>query len=124
MIARLRSEQGFTLVEALVSVAILTAALVVFIAGLSTGVLSSGHSDRLSTAHELARSQMEYVKELPFQPSPATYATVTPPAGYTVSAAASDVPGGVGDASIQLVTVQVAKDGAPVFTLEGYRVDR
>jgi type II secretory pathway pseudopilin PulG len=124
MIARLRSEQGFTLVEALVSVAILTLALVVFISGLSTGVLSTSHSDRLSTAHELARSQMEYVKELPYQPAPATYATVTPTAGYTVSAAAADLPGVVSDASIQLVTVSVAKDGAPVFTLEGYRVDR
>lgn len=124
MIARLQSEQAFTLVEALVSVAILTLALVVFIAGLSTGVLSSGHSDRLSTAHELARSQMEYVKELPYQAAPATYPTVTPPTGYGVTAAASDVPGGLGDPDIQLVTVQVTKDGAPVFTLEGYRVDR
>ncbi len=122
MIARLQSEQGFTLVEALVSVAILTLALVVFITGLSTGVLSSGHSDRLSTAHELARSQMEYTKDLVFQPAPATYATVTPPATYGVTASAASI--AEGDADVQLVTVAVSKDGAVVYTLEGYKVNR
>jgi Tfp pilus assembly protein PilV len=122
MIARLQSEQGFTLVEALVSVAILTMALMMFLLGLSTGVLSSAQSDRLSSAHELARSQMEYTKELPYQAAPVTYATVTPPTGYTVTASASNVPGG--DAEIQLVTVAVMKDGIPVFSLEGFKVNR
>ena len=122
MIARLRSEQGFTLVEALISVAILTLALVVFLSGLSAGVLSAGHSDRLSAAHELARSQMEYTKDAPFQAAPSSYPTVTPPASYGVSAAASAVGGG--DARVQIVTVTVTKDGATVFTLQGLKVDR
>jgi type II secretory pathway pseudopilin PulG len=122
MIRRLRSEQGFTMVEALVSVAILTLALVVFLTGLSAGVLSAGHSDRLSAAHELARSQMEYTKELPYQPAPATYATVTPPATYSVTANASSI--AEGDANVQLVTVSISKDGAVVYTLEGYKVNR
>ncbi len=122
MIARLRAEDGFTLVEALVSVAILAIALIVFLAGMSTGVLSSNHSDRLSTAHELARSQMEYTKETAYQAAPSSYPTVTPPGGYTVSANASTISGG--DADIQLVTVQVTKDGLVVYTLEGYKVDR
>ena len=122
MIARLQSEQGFTLVEALVSVAILTMALMMFLLGLSTGVLSSAQSDRLSSAHELARSQMEYTKELPYQAAPVTYATVTPPAGYTVAANASNVAGG--DTKIQLVTVAVTKDGLVVYSLEGFKVNR
>jgi type II secretory pathway pseudopilin PulG len=122
MIARLQSEQGFTLVEALVSVAILTTALLVFILGLSTGILSSGQSDRLSAAHELARSQMEYTKELPYQAAPAAYATVTPPATFGVSAAASSIP--LGDPDVQLITVGVTKDGVTVYTLEGFKVNR
>jgi prepilin-type N-terminal cleavage/methylation domain-containing protein len=122
MIARLRAEDGFTLVEALVSVAILAIALVVFLGGMSTGVLSSNQSDRLSTAHELARSQMEYTKESAYQAAPATYPAVPAPAGYTVSATASDIPDG--DADIQLITVQVTKDGAVVYTLEGFKVNR
>ena len=122
MTLRLRSEQGFTLVEALVSVSIMTLALLVFLTGLSTGVLSAGHSDRLSAAHELARSQMEYTKELPYQPAPASYATVTPPATYGITAGASTI--ALGDANVQLVTVAVSKDGAVVYTLEGYKVNR
>jgi Tfp pilus assembly protein PilV len=122
MIARLRSEEGFTLVEALISVAILTMALVVFLAGLSTGVLSTSHSDRLSTAHELARSQMEYTKAQTFDPIPAAYPTVTAPTGYGISVGASAI--AEGDAAIQLITVDVSKDGTVVFTLQGYKADR
>jgi len=122
MIGRLQAEEGFTLVEALVSVAILSLALVVFLAGLSTGVLSSNQSDRLSTAHELARSQMEYTKETVYQAAPSSYPTVTPPSGYQVASNASTISGG--DADIQLITVQVSKDGLVVYALEGYKVDR
>jgi type II secretory pathway pseudopilin PulG len=111
-----------TLVETLVAVGILGLTLVVFLAGLQTGLLSTSQSDRLSTAHELARSQMEYTKDAAYQSAPAAYPTVTPPAGYAVTSNASTISGG--DASIQQITVQVSKDGAPVFTLEGYKVDR
>ncbi|MEX2247766.1 MAG: type II secretion system protein [Dehalococcoidia bacterium] len=118
----MRSERGVTLVETLVALGIISTALIVFLAGISTGVISTSRSDRLSTAHEVARSQMEYTKALAYSAPPAAYPTVTPPAGYTVTANASAIPGG--DASIQLVTVQVSKDGGVVFTLEGYKVDR
>lgn len=122
MSARLSSERGVALLEALVAVAIVATALVVFIAGLSTGLLSISQSDRLSTAHELARSQLEYTKASPYNAAPYTYATVTPPAGYGVTSKASGISGG--DANIELVTVQVMKDGAVVYTLEGYKVNR
>ena len=89
MIARLHSERGVTLVETLVAVGILGLALVVFLAGLQTGLISTRQSDSLSTAHELARSQMEYTKAAAYQAAPATYATVTPVSGYAVTANAS-----------------------------------
>ena len=122
MIARLHSERGVTLVETLVAVGILGLALVVFLAGLQTGLISTRQSDSLSTAHELARSQMEYTKAAAYQPAPATYATVTPVSGYAVTANAAAIAGG--DANVQLITVQISKDGAPAFTLEGYKVNR
>lgn len=122
MMRRLSSERGVTLIEALVAVGILGLTLVVFLAGLQAGLLSTSASDRLSTAHELARSQMEYTKNDTYQPAPATYATVTPPAGYTVTSTASTISGG--DASIEMITVQVSKDGAAVFTLDGVKVNR
>jgi Tfp pilus assembly protein PilV len=122
MSARLRSERGVALLEALVATAILGMTLVVFIAGLSTGLLSTGQSDRLSTAHELARSQLEYTKAAAYNAAPYAYPTVTPPATYGVTAAASAIGGA--DANIELITVQVSKDGNAVYTLEGYKVNR
>lgn len=122
MSARLRSEAGFSLVESLVAVAILASALVVFLGGLSTGALATSNADRLSTAHQLARSQMEATKAEPYVAAPHAYPSVAAPATYAVTAAATTLAGG--DASIQLITVTVTKEGAPAFTLEGYKVDR
>lgn len=122
MNARLRSEGGFALTESLIAVAILGMTLVVFIAGLSTGLLATGQADRLSTAHELARSQMEYTKNDTFNAAPYTYATVTPPATYAVTSTASTISGG--DANVESITVSVSKDGVAVFSLEGYKVNR
>lgn len=122
MIARLRSERGVTLVENLVALAILGSALLVFLGGMSTGLISTAQSDRLSTAHELARSQMEFTKADAYSVAPHTYATVTPPSGYGVTAVASAVSGG--DANVELVTVEVTKDSVVVYSLEGYKVNR
>lgn len=122
MSARLRSERGVALVEALIAVAILGMTLVVFIAGLSTGLITTGQSDRLSTAHELARSQIEYTKDAAYVAAPHSYPTVIVPATYGVTSTASAISGG--DANIQLITVEVTKDAIAVYTLEGYKVNR
>jgi type II secretory pathway pseudopilin PulG len=120
--ARLRSERGFALMETLIAVAILGMTLVVFIAGLSTGMLTTASADRLSTAHELARSQIEYTKNDAYSAPPHTYATVVPPSGYGVTSVASAISGA--DANVELVTVEVTKDGAVVFALEDFKVNR
>jgi Tfp pilus assembly protein PilV len=122
MSARLHSERGFALMEALIAVAILGMTLVVFIAGLSTGLLTTGAADRLSTAHQLARSQIEYTKNDVYSAAPFRYPTVTPPNGYAVTSAASTISGG--DANVELITVQISKDGNVVYALEGYKVNR
>jgi Tfp pilus assembly protein PilV len=122
MSARLHSERGVALMEVLIAVAILSMTLVVFLGGLSTGLLATAESDRLSTAHELARSQLEYTKSSPFSTAPYSYPTVTAPSTYGVTSTASAISGG--DANVQLITVQVSKDGAPVFSLEDYKVNR
>jgi type II secretory pathway pseudopilin PulG len=121
MISR-RDERGVALVEALIAVAVLGIAIVVFTAGLSTGSLSTARADRLSTAHELARSQMEDTKDATFQAAPASYPTVVPPTGFTVTAEASALP--LGDADVQLITVNVSDATGVIYTLEGFKVDR
>ena len=122
MTRRLSSEAGVTLIESLVAVALLGGALGVFLTGISTGAIATNSSDGLSTAHQLARSQLEYAKTLPYQPPPAAYPTVTPPQGFTVGTTTSSVAGG--DADIELIAVEVMRDGAVVYRLEGLRVNR
>ena len=122
MIAHARSERGVSLVESLIAVAILGTAVVVFMSGISTGSLATNQADMLSTAHELARSQMEETKSAAFNAAPFSYPTVVPPSGYSVTSTAGAI--ALGDGSVQKITVQVNRDGAPAFTLEGYKVDR
>lgn len=121
-VRRNAGERGVSLVETLVAVAILGTALVVFMSGLSTGVLATSRADRLSTAHELARSQMEHTKAQPFVAAPNTYPSVPAPATYAVTSVASDADNG--DPLIQLITVEVLKDGQLLYTLEGLKADR
>jgi prepilin-type N-terminal cleavage/methylation domain-containing protein len=122
MMRDIGSERGVTLVETLIAVAVLGIAIVVFVAGLSTGTLSTTKVDRLATAHELARSQMEHTKNEPYNVAPFTYPSVSPPAGFSVSSEATSV--ALGDAAVQLVTVEVSDAAGVVYTLEGYKVDR
>ena len=122
MTARLHSERGFALMETLIAVALLGMTLVVFIAGLSTGLLTTGTADRLSTAHQLARSQIEYTKNGVYSAAPFSYPTVTPPNGYAVTSAASTISGS--NAALELITVQVSKGGNVVYALEDYKVNR
>jgi Tfp pilus assembly protein PilV len=117
-----RGERGVTLVETVVATGIAGIAVVVFLAGMSTGLLASNNAERLSAAQELARSQMEHTKSEPYAAAPHAYAAIAAPAGYAVTSTASDVAGG--DASVQLITVVVSKDGVPAATLEGLKVDR
>jgi type II secretory pathway pseudopilin PulG len=122
VIRRLSSEAGVTLAESLVAVAILGAALVVFLTGISTGAITTSKSDNQSTAHQLARSQIEYVKTLPYQGPGTTYPSVAAPSGFAVNAAADNVDGG--DSDIEVIRVEVLHGGNVVYTLEGYRVNR
>lgn len=115
-------QEGVGLVETLVAVAILGATLVVLLTAISTGVIGVAMTEERVTAENLARSQLEYTKSQTYVAAPASYATVTPPAGYTVSAEASSIPGG--DSSIQQITVTVTRDGETLLTVEDYKVDR
>jgi type II secretory pathway pseudopilin PulG len=118
----LQSERGVALVEALVAVAIAGTALVMFLSGMSSGLLATSQSDRLSTAHELARSQIETTKAAAYQAPPATYPSIPAPSGYAVTATASAIAGA--GPGIELIQVDVSRDGVVVFTLQDYKVDR
>jgi len=115
-------EEGASLVEAVIATALVGLALVFTLSAVSVGARTLALVSGRATAESLARSQMEYVKAQAYLPAPASYPTLTPPAGYSVSAEASAVAGA--DADIQLITVIVTHGGEEVLRLEGYKVNR
>lgn len=117
-----RGEAGVGLVEVLVATTLLALTLVTFLSALSAASIGVGTTEERVTAETLARSQLEYTKSLPYQPPPAMYATVTPPAGFSVSASASGI--AEGDNAVELITVTVSRGGNVLLTIEDYKVDR
>ena len=115
-------QDGVGLVETLVAVAILGVTLVTLLAAISTGSIGVATTEERVTAENLARSQLEYTKSGAYLTAPASYATVTPPVGYTLSAEATSIP--EGDSSIQKITVTVTRDGDILLIVEDYKVDR
>ncbi len=118
----LEGETGVGLVEVLVAVAILGLTLVVLLAAVSTGSVGVATTEERVTAENLARSQLEYTKSQTYVAVPASYATVTPPAGYGVSVEAASIPDT--DNSIQMITVTVTRDSETLVTVEDFKVDR
>ena len=120
--AMAHGQEGVGLVETLVAVAILGVTLVVLLTAISTGSIGVATTEERVTAENLARSQLEHTKSQAYQAAPASYPTVTVPAGYAVSAEATAISGG--DSSIQQITVTVSRDGDTLMTVEDYKVDR
>jgi len=118
-----KAQAGVGLVETLIAVAILGVTLVALLAAISTGSIGVATTEERVTAENLARSQLEYTKSQSYLPAPTSYLTVTPPAGYAISAdATSIIP--EGDSSVQMITVTVTRDGDTLLTVEDYKVDR
>jgi Tfp pilus assembly protein PilV len=125
---RLRQQSGFSLVEELVSLAVVSLGLVVLLGMISTGTKGVTTTVDRVTAEGLARSQLEQIKADAYA---SAYTTLTPPAGYAVNVAVDywDTVGSVFLASdtgsgLQRITVSVTHNGSPVLSLEDYKVDR
>lgn len=117
-----KSQQGAGLLETVLAVAILGTAAVAMGAGLSTGLLAIREAQEQATVEQIARSQAEYLKTLPYLVPPASYATVASPASdFTLTASAAQAEG---DDRLSLVTITVYRNGQPVATVETYKTDR
>ena len=118
----LRDERGLTLVESLVTIAIVAVALVAFAVALSTGSLAVSESDQEVTAQSLARSQMEYIKGYPYDPDAAIYPTLNTTGDYSISVAVAPVPDT--GPNIQKVTATISRGGQVLLTVADYKVKR
>ena len=114
----LASEKGISLVELLVSLAIIAITFAAFLAALSTASFSVAVVRERVTAENIARAQLEHVKETDFIVSTDRYTpTAISRVGYGVTISATTIYTG-----LQLITVTVYHNG-PVFTIETYKVD-
>jgi type II secretory pathway pseudopilin PulG len=117
-----QDERGLGLVESLAAVAILGATVVTFVIALSAGSIAVRESDQEAVAQSLVRSQLEYIKNYPYNPAATTYPKIAEAEGYGISVEVSPVPDT--DTSIQKVTVTISRDGEEILTVENYKVNR
>jgi type II secretory pathway pseudopilin PulG len=117
-------EKGLSLVETLVTIAIMGVTLVAFSVALSTGSLAVSESDQEVTAQSLAQSQMEYIKGYPYAPGATTYPTVNTTDNYSISVNVEAISDPDADANIQKVTANISRNGQVLLTVEDYKVNR
>ncbi len=117
-----RDERGITLVESIVAIAILGGGVLTLVLTMSGGALAVRENDQQAIAQGLARTQLEYVKNLSYDPGATTYPAVSAPDGYGISVVVTEVSGGGPD--IQKITANVIRDGAVIMTAEDYKVNR
>jgi prepilin-type N-terminal cleavage/methylation domain-containing protein len=122
----MKREEGFSLLEIVIAIAILGILAVGFLGALRTGSKTLSVTDERQTAKTLAQHQMEYVKLqgylTSYSPDPASAGEYP---GYTVAIYADSVP--ARDGNIQKIRVIVSHQGRAIImaedsTLEGYKV--
>lgn len=128
-----RDVRGFSLVEQLVALAVMSTGIILLLAGLTT----AGRGIKLFadqvTSQSLARSQLELIKDHAYiaDPTVSPYPSVSPPAPYTIgttveywNASTETFVATVRNDGMQRITVAVFKSGAQVLTVSDYKVDR
>lgn len=114
------AQDGASLVEQLVAIALIGLVLVTLLYGLSGALLGVGVVDERSTAANLATSALEVVKRSPFITDTLTYTpAIVVPQGYRVQVTASTITAG-----LQLITASVYHNERLLWQLEGYKVNR
>ncbi len=129
----LNDEEGTTLVEELVTVAIIGIGIVILVAMITTGVIGVRQVDDKVLAESLARSQLEIIKDAAYQADPVSipYPAVAPIPNYSVAvgieywnASSSTFVAGVWNDGLQKITVTVSSAGTPLVQTAEYKVDR
>jgi type II secretory pathway pseudopilin PulG len=121
------------LVEELVALGIVVVGLAFVLAAVGTASMGLRETDEHVFAENLARSQLERIKDAAYSANPTAvpYPNVSPPAGYglTVSVEYWTAPSGpftptVRNDGLQRITVAVSHDGQPVLSAADYKVNR
>ncbi len=117
------NQKGQSLLEVLIATALIGMVVVGLMGGVVVGILGTNSVDQGTTATNIARSQMEFVKSQEgYQPDLSNYPLISEiPAGYSVAVSGVEITPGY----LQKITVTVFdSDGQSLFTLEGYKTNR
>ncbi len=126
-----KRQDGFSLVEVLVAMALIAILSVAVPAALSGASRSTITASEHTTAESLARSEMDYIQSQPYDSanSTPTYAVISDlPLSYSIAtplAVRLDPrnDGAATDEGLQQITVTVQRNGEDVYTLVDFKVD-
>ena len=118
------SQRGSVLLEALIAVLMLGTIAVIFLGAISSGLLGAGIVEEHLVAKNLARTQMEDLKSLPYDIANQYPVTVSPPPGYTVLIDVTNLSPAEYPDSLQKMAVTVCRDGKTILTVETFKANR
>jgi hypothetical protein len=118
----LRNENGISLLEEIIAVALIVMTVTVFLSGLSVGGSGVSTVHKRVSAENLARSGLEHIKDAAYATGENAYEDVIagvpiPVPGYSLTVGSL-----VLDTNLQLITVTVLSSDAQVaFVMEEYK---
>ena len=127
------SERGATIVEELVTVAIIAFGIVILVAMIYTGVVGVRQVDDKVIAETLVRSQLELIKDAAYQANPISspYPAVSTVPGYSVvvgieywNAGSSTFVSTQRNDGLQQITVTVSSGGDTLIQTSAFKVNR
>jgi len=141
------NSRGFSLIEALIAVAILGTISAAFLNSLATAYRADAIANERTNAESLARSEFEYIKDSPYEAYGFSYAIPAPPGtappwdaahialaspyqGYSLKVTGQQVipathtPYSGPDMGIQQITVEVYYQGELVLSSSTYKILR
>lgn len=125
----LKSQKGFSLIEVIISIALIGIVGVGILSGLGVASKALHTTDVLETAKNLAEMQIEYIKSLPYAAAYAPAEIETEYPGFSIltnehgKIQAKSIPGRT-DGNIQKIEVTVRHASKDIITIAGYKLRR
>jgi type II secretory pathway pseudopilin PulG len=119
-------EQGITMIETMIGLAIIGLVTVVFLSGLATASQGTILSREQTTAESLVRSEIEYVRSYPYEYDVLTYPVdpgLTIPVGWVIPLPTVE-PVHATDDGLQKVTVSAEHNGETILSIVMYKAYR
>jgi len=129
----IRQERGAILVEELVTVAVIGLGLSILVAMIATGAIGVRIIDDQVKAEFIARSQLELIKDAPYEADPVSSPYPTPllVPGYSSAltirywdASTTSFTTAVRNDGLQELTVTVSRNGSQLVSLTGFKGSR